>query len=123
MAIDSLNPLVHRFRLRSSICIVPQTDTATDRRRYLERHRLSRTHNRHLNAALHRIARTQARHCLAAQAFLARRTSSGDSSKEALRILNRLLSDAFSRPMQVDLAHQQASRSGPETIAVDMEDM
>ncbi|MGB3674222.1 MAG: IS110 family transposase [Candidatus Nanopelagicales bacterium] len=50
-----------------------------------ERHRLSRTGNRQLNAALHRIALTQARHHPAAQAFIARRTSNGNSGREAVR--------------------------------------
>ena len=50
-----------------------------------ERHRLSRTGNRQLNDALHRSALTQARHHPAAQASIARRSSNGDSGKEALR--------------------------------------
>jgi Transposase IS116/IS110/IS902 family len=43
-----------------------------------QRHRLSRTGNRQLNAALHRIALTQARCYPPARALLERRTNSGD---------------------------------------------
>ena len=58
------------------------------------RHRLSRTGNRQLNAALHRIALTQARWHPPAKAMIERRKSGGDGGREALRILKRRLSDA-----------------------------
>jgi transposase len=58
------------------------------------RHRLSRTGNRQLNAALHRTALTQARWHPNAQALIQRRRSNGDSGREAVRILKRHLSDA-----------------------------
>jgi transposase len=69
-----------------------------------ERHRLSRTGNRQLNAAIHRIALTQARHHPDAIAFLARRTERGDTSKEAVRALKRRLSDIVYKAILVDLA-------------------
>ena len=69
-----------------------------------ERHRLSRTGNRQLNAALHRIALTQARYHPEAVAFIERRTASGDSGKEAIRALKRSLSDVVYRAMTADLA-------------------
>lgn len=69
-----------------------------------ERHRLSRTGNRQLNAAIHRIALTQARHHPDAIAFLARRAERGDTSKEAVRALKRRLSDIVYRAMLADLA-------------------
>jgi transposase len=57
------------------------------------RHRLSRTGNRQLNAALHRMALTQA-HCHPpAKAMMQRRTADGDSGPEALQVLKRQLSD------------------------------
>jgi transposase len=73
------------------------------------RHRLSRTGNRQLNAALHRIAITQARCHPGARALLARRRSHGDSTREALRVLKRRLNDVVYRALQADhqpeLAH------------------
>ena len=58
------------------------------------RHRLSRTGNRQLNAALHRIALTQARWHPPAKGMIERRKSGGNSGREALRVLKRRLSDA-----------------------------
>jgi transposase len=58
------------------------------------RHRLSRTGNRQLNAALHRIALTQARWHPPAKALIDRRKNGGNSGREAMRILKRRLSDA-----------------------------
>jgi transposase len=58
------------------------------------RHRLSRTGNRQLNAALHRIALTQARWHPPAKAMIDRRKNSGNSGREAIRILKRRLSNA-----------------------------
>ena len=67
------------------------------------RHRLSRTGNRQLNAALHRIALTQARVHPAARNLMARRKAAGDSGTEALRILKRRLSDAIYAALRTDL--------------------
>ena len=58
-----------------------------------ERHRLSRTGNRQLNAALHRIAVTQIRRHPEAAAYLTRRLAAGDTTAEARRALKRRLSD------------------------------
>lgn len=66
------------------------------------RHRLSRTGNRQINAAIHRIAITQLRYHPAAQAFRDRRISTGDTSTEALRALKRRLSDAVFRALLAD---------------------
>ena len=63
------------------------------------RHRLSRTGNRQLNAALHRIALTQARCHPGARELLARRKAGGDGGMEALRILKRRLSDVVYRAL------------------------
>jgi transposase len=59
------------------------------------RHRLSRTGNRQLNAALHRIALTQARCHPEAKTMIARRKANGDGGMEALRVLKRRLSTSF----------------------------
>ena len=67
-----------------------------------QRHRLSRTGNRQLNAALHRIALTQARLHPEAKAMMARRKANGDSGLEALRILKRRLSDVVYRALKHD---------------------
>lgn len=66
------------------------------------RHRLSRTGNRQLNAAIHRIAITQKRLHPDAQAYLERRTSTGDTNTEALRALKRRLSDIVYRALLAD---------------------
>jgi transposase len=66
------------------------------------RHRLSRTGNRQLNAALHRIALTQAQWHPQAKAMIARRIAGGDGGMEALRILKRRLSDVIYRALLAD---------------------
>jgi transposase len=67
-----------------------------------ERHRLSRTGNRQINAAIHRIAITQMRCHGDAIAYLARRRENGDTSTEALRALKRRLSDVVYRALLAD---------------------
>jgi len=69
-----------------------------------QRHRLSRTGNRQLNAAIHRIALTQAHWHPDAKAMIARRRANGDGGLEALRILNRRLSDVVYRALKADAA-------------------
>jgi transposase len=66
------------------------------------RHRLSRTGNRQLNAALHRMAITQAHYHPDAKALLERRRSAGDNKTESLRALKRRLSDVVYRALLVD---------------------
>lgn len=68
------------------------------------RHRLSRTGNRQLNAALHRIAMTQAHWHPPAKAMMDRRKANGDSGLEALRILKRRLSDVIYAALREDRA-------------------
>jgi transposase len=65
-------------------------------------HRLSRTGNRQLNAALHRMAVTQGQWHPQAKAMIARRTATGDSSREARRVLKRRLSDVVYRALMTD---------------------
>jgi transposase len=67
-----------------------------------ERHRLSRTGNRQLNAAIHRIAITQARCHDGAKAYLQRRHEHGNTKTEALRALKRRLSDVVFRALFED---------------------
>lgn len=67
-----------------------------------ERHRLSRTGNRQLNAALHRIAVTQIRRHPEAAAYLTRRLAAGDTTAEARRALKRRLSDVVYRALLAD---------------------
>lgn len=66
------------------------------------RHRLSRTGNRQLNAALHRMAMTQARCHPPARAMMIRRKANGDSGREAMRILKRRLSDVIYAALRAD---------------------
>jgi transposase len=73
------------------------------------RHRLSRTGNRQLNAALHRIALTQTRWHPPAKALIDRRKNGGNSGREAIRILKRRLSDAVFQA----LVHDQTAALMP----------
>jgi transposase len=66
------------------------------------RHRLSRTGNRQLNAAIHRIAVTQKRCHPDAIAYLNRRLEANSTRAEALRSLKRRLSDIVYRAMLAD---------------------
>lgn len=70
-------------------------------------HRLSRTGNRQLNAALHRIAMTQAHWHPAAKDLMTRRKAGGDSGLEALRVLKRRLSDVVYAALRADHAKLQ----------------
>jgi transposase len=67
-----------------------------------ERHRLSRTGNRQLNAAIHRMALTQARCHEEAIAYLKRRSDLGDTPTEGRRALKRRLSDVVYRALLAD---------------------
>jgi|1186.fasta_scaffold96559_1 transposase len=67
------------------------------------RHRLSRTGNRQLNAALHRMALTQMRVHPPAKAMIERRRAGGDGGMEALRVLKRRLSDVAYQALRADL--------------------
>lgn len=66
------------------------------------RHRLSRTGNRQLNAAIHRIAVTQMRIHEGAKSYLDRRLSTGNTKTEAIRALKRKLSDVVYRRLLAD---------------------
>lgn len=67
-----------------------------------ERHRLSRTGNRQINAAIHRIAVTQMRCHDDAKTYLERRLANGNTKTEALRALKRRLSDVVYRALKAD---------------------
>ena len=68
-----------------------------------ERHRLSRTGNRQLNAAIHRIAVTQKRCHDDAKTYLEQRLANGNTRREALRALKRRLSDVVYRALVADI--------------------
>jgi transposase len=77
-----------------------------------ERHRLSRTGNRQLNAAIHRIAITQARCHEDAIAYLERRITDPhyqNTKTEARRALKRRLSDVVYRALLADAEPIQAA--------------
>ncbi|MBX9399268.1 IS110 family transposase [Streptomyces sp. TRM72054] len=81
-----------------------------------KRHRLARTGNRQLNAALHRIAITQAHYHPAARAYLQRRKEAGNTSTEAIRALRRRLSDVVYRALPND-AHSLTDQSSLQRAA------
>ena len=74
-----------------------------------ERHRLSRTGNRQLNAAIHRMALTQARCHDDAIAYLKQRAERGDTPTEARRALKRRLSDVVYRALLLDANNAPAA--------------
>jgi hypothetical protein len=74
------------------------------------RHRLSRTGNRQINAAIHRIAITQAHWHEPARQLLDRHQHSGKNTAEAIRILKRRLSDVV---YQTLLRDAQSGRPDP----------
>ena len=67
-----------------------------------ERHRLSRSGNRQINAAIHRVAVTQLRVNDDAKAYLERRAAMHNTKTEALRALKRRLSDVIYRALLAD---------------------
>jgi transposase len=67
-----------------------------------QRHRLSCTGNRQLNAALYRIALTQIRMHPPAKELYRRRRPDGDGGMEALRVVKRRLSDVVFRALLED---------------------
>lgn len=77
-----------------------------------QRHRLNRTGNRQLNAALHRIAVTQSRCHPPARIFLERKQAEGKSRREALRCLKRHLVRVVFRILQQQAAASQMRPSG-----------
>jgi len=93
---------VHRFRSKDAFARLNGTAPLPVWSSNKQRHRLSRTGNRQLNAALHRIAMTQARMHPPARELLARRKAHGDGGMEALRVLKRRLSDVVYRAMITD---------------------
>ena len=78
-----------------------------------ERHRLSRTGNRQLNAAIHRIAITQMRCHPDARAYLERRLANHNTNTEALRALKRRLSDVVYRQLLADAQPADATTLAP----------
>ena len=64
--------------------------------------RLNRGGNRQVNAALHRIAITQARGIGPGRSYIDARIAGGDSTKQALRMLRRRLSDEVFRRLLQD---------------------
>lgn len=67
-----------------------------------ERHRLSRSGNGQLNAAIHRVAITQAHYHPDARRFLERRRDDGDTKCESIRALKRGLTDVIYRALLLD---------------------
>jgi transposase len=93
---------VHRFRSKDAFARLNGTAPLPVWSSNKQRHRLSRTGNRQLNAALHRIAMTQARMHPPARDLLARRKAHGDGGMQALRVLKPRLSGVVYRAMITD---------------------
>jgi transposase len=67
-----------------------------------ERYRLNRGGNRQINAAIHRIAITQKRMHQPAKNYIDKRMTSGDSKREALRMLRRRISNEVYKRLLMD---------------------
>jgi len=80
-----------------------------------ERHRLSRTGNRQINAAIHRIAITQAHYHPEAKSYLERRRAAGDNKAESIRALKRRLSDVVFKALMTDA--EKSSRTTAASVA------
>jgi transposase len=80
------------------------------------RHRLSRSGNRQVNAALHHIAITQARLPGQGRDYLDRRRHAGNSNREAIRLLRRRLSDVVYRAMLADEPQPVLSHASPPRL-------
>jgi transposase len=76
------------------------------------RHRLARTGNRQINAAIHRVAITQIRCHPEAKAYLERRMANGNTKTEALRALKRRLSDVIFRALIADAPPSMVACAG-----------
>ena len=76
------------------------------------RHRLARTGNRQLNAAVHRMALTQARYHPPAVAYVSKRLAHSNHKRDALRALKRRLSDVVYRALIAD-AHTTPQHTYP----------
>jgi transposase len=76
------------------------------------RHRLSRAGDRKLNHALYLMAMVQVRRPSAEQAYYRRKLAEGKSATEALRCLNRRLSDAVYRCLLADARSPAVTGSG-----------
>jgi transposase len=109
---------VRRFRSKDAFARLNGTAPLPVWSSNKQRHRLSRTGNRQLNAALHRIAMTQARMHPSARELLQRRKSNGDGGMEALRILKRRLSDVVYRAMIADQKPIKTSRCLTDVLVV-----
>ena len=82
---------VRRFRTEAQLALyagVAPLDASSGRQ---QRHRLNRSGNRQLNAALHMIALTQVRVHSPARDYVARRREEGKTGREAIRALKRHL--------------------------------
>jgi len=84
------------------------------------RHRLNRSGNRQLNAALHRIAVTQKRIHPPAQAFLLRKQQEGQSEREALRCLKRHLARHVYKTLLRIERRNDPETAQKESLAVDL---
>jgi transposase len=69
------------------------------------RHRVSRSGNRHLNHAIHIAAIAQVRHDTPGRAYYRRKLAEGKSARDALHCVKRRITDAIWRQLQLDRQH------------------
>jgi hypothetical protein len=80
------------------------------------RHRLNRSGNRQLDAALHRISITQLQRSGRGRDYVAKRMAGGGTKTEAIRAMRRHISDEVYRRLRSDEA-SRASQLEPMAMA------
>jgi transposase len=93
---------IRRFRSRAAFAMYNGTAPIPAWSGNPDRHRLNRSGNRQVNAALHRIAISQMRLSDRGRAYFEHRRAAGDTKKEAIRALRRRISDEVYRRLWLD---------------------
>jgi transposase len=105
---------VHRFRSEAAFAMYAGTGPLEVSSGERQRHRLNRSGNRQLNAALHRIAVTQKRIHPQAQVFLERKRTEGLGKREALRCLKRHLARlVYKTLVRIELRRRTMTQAEP----------
>jgi len=108
---------IGRFRSRAAFAMYNGTAPIPAWSGNPDRHRLNRSGNRQVNAALHRIAITQMRLPGRGRVYFEQRRADGDTKKEAIRALRRRISDEVYRRLRLDEHRARPFANGLEAAA------
>jgi transposase len=100
---------VTRIRSRAAFASLAGTAPLEASSGMRKRHRMNRGGNRQLNRALHVVAKTQSRSVPEARAFVGRKMEEGRSYKEAIRCLQRHLTNVVYRTLIEDARRDAAA--------------